>query len=83
MKKIDFKHLVEKYLDNGGIYVGVSAGSVCASGKYQNGLDFIKNILDVHCDIGSPNGSITTSGKICLTNNQAIFINNNSMEIFE
>ena len=77
------KHLVEKYLDNGGIYIGVSAGSVCASGKYQNGLDFIKNILDVHCDIGSPNGSITTSVKICLTNNQAIFINDNSMEIFE
>ena len=83
MEEIDFKHIVEKYLDNGGIYVGVSAGSVCASGKYQNGLDFIKNILDVHCDIGSPNGSITTSDKICLTNNQAIFINDSDMEIFE
>lgn len=83
MEEIDFKHIVEKYLDNGGIYVGVSAGSVCASGQYQNGLYFIKNILDVHCDIGSQNGSITTSDKICLTNNQAIFINDNSMEIFE
>ena len=83
MEEIDFKHLVEKYLDNGGIYIGVSAGSVCASGKYQNGLNFIKNILDVHCDIGSSNGSITTSDKICLTNNQAIFINDSDMEIFE
>ena len=83
MEEIDFKHLVEKYLDNGGIYIGVSAGSVCASGKYQNVLDFIKNILDVHCYIGSPNGSITTSDKICLTNNQAIFISDGGMEIFE
>ena len=83
MEEVDFKHLVGKYLDNGGIYIGVSAGSVCASGKYENSLGFIKNVLDVHCDIGSPNGSITTSDKICLTNNQAIFINDNSMEIFE
>ena len=83
MEEIDFKHLVEKYLDNGGIYVGVSAGSVCASEKYENSLGFIKNVLDVHCDIGSKNGYVTTSGKICLTNNQAIFINDNSMEIFE
>ena len=83
MQEIDFKESVNKYIDNGGIYIGVSAGSVCASGKYQNGLGFIKNVLDVHCDIGSPNGSITTSNKICLTNNQAIFINDSGMEIFE
>lgn len=83
MEEIDFKHLVEKYLDNGGIYVGVSAGSVCASGKYQNGLDFIKNILDVHCDIGTDNGKIVNDEKICLTNNQAIFIDDNDITIFE
>lgn len=83
MEEIDFKKSVEKYLENGGIYIGVSAGSVCASGKYENGLDFIKNVLDVHCDVGTDNGRIVSDEKICLTNNQAIYIDDNSMTIFE
>ena len=83
MEEIDFKKSVEKYLENGGIYIGVSAGSVCASGKYENGLDFIKNVLDVHCDVGTDNGRIVSDEKICLTNNQAIFIDDNNMTIFE
>ena len=83
MEEIDFKKSVNKYIDNGGIYIGVSAGSVCASGKYENSLGFIKNVLDVHCDIGTKNGKIETNEKICLTNNQAIFIDGNNMTIFE
>lgn len=83
MAEIDFKKSVNSYLNNGGIYIGVSAGSVCASGKYENGLDFIKNVLDVHCDKGNNNGKIVSDEKICLTNNQAIFIDDNNMTIFE
>lgn len=83
MEEIDFKKSINKYIDNGGIYVGVSAGSVCASGKYENGLGFIKNVLDVHCDVGTNNGKIVNDEKICLTNNQAIFIDDNNMTIFE
>ena len=60
MAEVDFKKIVDKYIDNGGIYIGVSAGSVCTSGKYENGLGFIKNVLDVHCELGSPNGDIAT-----------------------
>ncbi len=83
MEEIDFKKSVEKYLENGGIYIGVSAGSVCASGKYENGLDFIKNVLDVHCDVGTNNGKIENNERICLTNNQAIYIDDSSMTIFQ
>ena len=83
MSEIDFKKSVEQYLENGGIYIGVSAGSVCASGKYDNGLDFIKNVLDVHCDVGTNNGKIENNERICLTNNQAIYIDDSSMTIFE
>ena len=60
MEEINFKQSVEEFLENGGIYIGVSAGSVCASGKYENSLDFIKNVLDVHCDVGTKNGKIET-----------------------
>lgn len=83
MNEINFKETINKYLNNGGIYVGVSAGSVCAGGKYENNLGFIKNVLDVHCDVGTNNGKIEDNDKICLTNNQAIFIDDNGMEIFE
>lgn len=83
MNEINFKDIINKYIDNGGIYIGVSAGSVCAGGKYENNLGFIKNVLDVHCDVGNDNGRIENYEKICLTNNQAIFINDNGIEIFE
>lgn len=58
MEEINFKQSVDEYINNGGIYVGVSAGSVRASEKYLNGLGFIKNVLDVHCDSGTENREI-------------------------
>lgn len=81
--EINFKSIIDKYIENGGIYIGVSAGSVAASGKYQNGLCFIENNLDVHCETGTENGIITTNNAILLTDNQAIFIDGNKSIIFE
>ena len=83
MEEIDFKKSVDRYLENGGIYIGVSAGSVCASGKYENGLGFIKNILDVHCDVGTKLGKIENSDKIQLTNSQAIYIDDEGAYVIE
>ena len=83
MNEVNFKDSVDYYINNGGIYVGVSAGSVCASGKYRNGLGFIENRLDVHCDKGTNNGPITSNDDLFLTNNQAIYISDNEKIIFE
>ena len=63
--------------------IGVSAGSTCGCGRFKTGLNFLANELEVHCEKGSENGVITNNDKIYLTNNQAIFINDNSMTIFE
>ena len=41
--ELNFKPIIDKYIENGGIYIGVSAGSVAASGKYEKGLELIKN----------------------------------------
>lgn len=81
--EINFKAVMDSYIENGGIYIGVSAGSVAASGKYKNGLGFIENILDVHCENGTKNGIINTNDDIYLTDNQAIFIDDNERIIFE
>lgn len=83
IKEINIKPVIDKYIENGGIYIGVSAGSLCASGKYKDGLRFIENILDVHCDKGSPNGVIKSIDDIFLTDNQAIYINDKESIIFE
>lgn len=82
MNEINFKQNLDNYIEQGGIYVGVSAGSVAASGKY-NCLNFIENILDVHCEEGSKNGIIKTNENLNLTNNQAILITEKEKIIFE
>lgn len=83
ISEINFKPLLDRYIENGGIYIGVSAGSIAASGNYQNSLCLIKNNLDVHCENGTENGIITTDNDILLTDNQAIFINGREDIIFE
>ena len=83
MNELNIKPVINNYINNGGIYIGVSAGSVCASGNYDNGLDFIKNKLYVHCEKGTANGIINYNDDIYLTNNQGIFINDNESIIFE
>ena len=83
IRELNIKPVIDKYIENGGIYIGVSAGSVCASGKYKDGLGFIENVLDVHCDNGTSIGVINSNDDIYLTDNQAIFINDNEKIIFE
>ncbi len=81
--EIGFKSILDYYINNGGVYLGVSAGSVAASGKFSGGLNLISNILDVHCKNGSENGLINNNEEVFLTDNQAILILDNEQRIFE
>ncbi len=83
INEIGFKAIIDQYIDNGGIYIGVSAGSVAASGSFECGLKLIENKLDVHCKTGSNNGIVDYNSEIKLTDNQAIFINDDNIIIFE
>lgn len=83
IKELNIKPVIDKYIENGGIYIGVSAGSVCASCKYKDGFGFIENKLDVHCDKGTTNGVINFNDDIYLTDNQALFIDEIDKIIFE
>ena len=83
IKELNIKPVIDKYIENGGIYIGVSAGSICASGNNKDGLRLIENIIDVHCDKGTPNGIINNAEDIYLTDNQAILIEDNKKTIFE
>ena len=83
INEIGFKKVIDVYINNGGIYIGVSAGSVAACGKYEKGLNFIKNTINVHQEIGTPSGKIDTTSEILLTNDQAILINDKEALIIE
>lgn len=83
INEVGFKKIIDQFIENGGIYIGVSAGSVAASGEYSNGLDFIHNKLDVHCDKGTKSGIIKTNDMLYLTDNQAILITDDDIIIIE
>lgn len=51
--------------------------------KYKQLLNFIDNIIDVHCDKGSSIGKIKTLDNIYLTNDQAILITDDGATIIE
>jgi peptidase E len=80
-----FNEPLKQYINNGGIYIGVSAGSIIAGGNLPKNLGYINCTLDVHVDKGSKSGTIDISkcSHISLTNNQAILIQDDKYEIIE
>jgi len=72
----NFRCPLSDYVDNGGVYVGVSAGSIVASGNLPNNLGYIKASLQVHCEKGTMRGVFDndTTTQIDLTDSQAVMI---------
>lgn len=85
MLKFDFVNLIKQYILNEGIYIGVSAGSCICGKDYQNGFNWVKSIINVHCKKGQRNGNITPDKhkKINLKDNQALIFYANGMFIAE
>ena len=81
IKEIGFKKIADEFIQSGGIYIGVSAGSIAASGKYEDGLDFLKNKLDVHCSKGTEIGIVENENPIYLTDDQAILMIDDVVEV--
>jgi len=76
---------LENYLNQGGVYLGVSAGSIAMTTTHENGLGYIDCHLKVHRQKGSLNGSIDLNqvDTIALTDDQAIVVINQSVQIFQ
>lgn len=76
MYEVNFVASLKRFIDQGGIYIGVSAGSyICVDGLKDN-LGFLPCTLRVHCSEGNLPGDIdlTRCSHIDLTNNQAIIL---------
>ena len=80
-----FRILLEKFLDNGGVYVGVSAGSIVLAKNSPSCLGYVNCILSVHAKEGTENGQLDTRDcpNIKLTDNQGIVVRGSHISILE
>lgn len=73
-----------KAVNNGLVYIGVSAGACVASPYVKNGLNFIQNKVDVHYpdEEAIANGDVPPKNvQINLSNRQAVWIYGNTIQI--
>ncbi len=76
MNEQGFSQVFMSYIQEDGVYVGVSAGSIIAAGNLENNLGLLSCRLNVHCADGHKAGELLVSNdqQICLTDNQAIYL---------
>ena len=80
-----FNLTLNQFLENGGVYIGVSAGSIIAASNLKNNLSYINCYLEVHKTIGNECGKLSTDNcpNVSLTDNQAILIFGENISIIE
>jgi len=73
---------LKDYVSGGGVYVGISAGSIVAAGNLPDNLGYLKAALRVHMETGTAPGVFDDNAvsQIDLTNN-AVLIHNDKYEI--
>ena len=80
-----FNEILKEYIKNGGIHIGVSAGSIIMANNLENNLGYLNCKLDVHGNEGIKNGKFKPEEYpyIKLPDNKAIIIGNNEYEVIE
>ena len=83
INKTGFNLPLNEFVNNGGVYVGVSAGSWVASGNFTDSLGYLKASLNVHAKTGTMVGTFDNDivTKIDLTDKNAVAISNGMYEI--
>ena len=74
LNRTGFDAILQQAVEDGLLYVGISAGSMAAAGNFAAGLHFIENPLTIHCEQGTACGEIKGDGHIRLTDEQALWI---------
>jgi peptidase E len=80
-----FKPSLKKFVDNGGIYIGVSAGSIIVANNLPENLEYLNCKLDVHGKEGIGAGEFDPKNysNIKLPDYRAIIIQDNKYEVIE
>ena len=83
IKRTGFDGVLNPAVEDGLFYIGISAGSMVAAGNFKDGLGYIKNHITVHCECGNECDSVENEEDICLTDEQAVWIEGDSVEIIK
>lgn len=89
MKKINkqknFRSMLKAFIKKGGVYVGVSAGSLIATRDLFSGLHYADCYLEVHQNTGNEKGEIALERRkrIKLTDSLALILEENKTYILE
>lgn len=80
-----FNKSLKEFVDNGGVYMGASAGSLIAAKNLENNLGYLNLNIKVHCENGYNSGKIDTKNcpTIGITDNQAIFILGDKISVIQ
>jgi len=78
-----FVKQIDLFMKNGGIFIGVSAGSDIACRNLPDGLSYIDVVIECHSDEGSPDGKIDekVTDKVMLSDMQALILDDSGIRI--
>lgn len=79
MVRTGFDKIIEKAVNNGLIYVGISAGSMYAAGNLDDGLHIINNPIIPHWNGPKLMELPSDKNEICLADGQAVYIAGDSI----
>jgi len=85
VNKVNFGIALESFFNNNGVYIGVSAGSDIMALNLPENLGYLNATIKCHAREGHEIGPLDTSSVplVKLTDNQAILINGDIIEVVE
>ena len=83
LKRTGFITPVKQAIENGLIYLGISAGSMIAAGNFSDGLGYIANPIIPHLEKEVPYVEIPQEGPIYLVDGQVVLIRGEQKEIIK
>lgn len=81
VNRTGFSKPLKQAIENGLVYLGISAGSMIAAGNFADGLGYLTNPLIPHAKTGNPCGKIANSDSIELSDGQIVLIQGERQEI--
>ena len=80
-----FDRPLKRFIESGGIYIGVSAGSIVATDTLPRGLGFIHCTLGVHMQEGTQPGAVDTAQTphISLTDSAALLLHGEDCRVIQ
>lgn len=81
MVRTGFDEVLKRAIDDGLVYIGISAGSMYAAGNLDNGLHIILNPVIPHWSGQKATEITNSSAKIYLSDGQALYVENDKIRL--